>query len=266
MIKLIASDMDGTLLDENGIIPSEFFSTIKKLNKRNIKFVVASGRPYVTLKENFKPISDSLYYICDNGAYVVENNNLLNVSIINKEIVNAVIKSLENVENVALILCGINGTYHLPLNNLQKEEINKYYIKKTEINNLYNINDDIYKIAICDLNISKNNSYKILAPLFNKDVTVVVSGKYWVDITNLNVNKGKALKEIQKNYNIKYNETMVFGDFYNDIPMLKEAYYSYVMKNANEDMKKYGNFIAPTNKDHGVIKVINEVIINNKLV
>lgn len=260
MIKLIASDMDGTLLDENGVIPKEFFKTIKKLNDKNIKFVVASGRPYLTLLENFKPISDSLYYICDNGAYVVENNKLLNVSIIDKKIVHDVIKSLENTPNTSLVLCGVNGTYHLPLNDLHKNEIYKYYIKKNEVKSLYDIDDDIYKIAVCDLNISKDNSFKVLNPLFSKKVTVVVSGKYWVDVNNLNVSKGAALKEIQENDNIKYEETMVFGDFYNDISMLKEAHYSYVMENSNEDMKQYGNFIAPSNREHGVIKVIDEML------
>lgn len=263
MIKLIASDMDGTLLDENGVIPKEFFTTIKNLNDRNIKFVVASGRPYLTLRENFKPISDSLYYICDNGAYVVENNKLLNVSIIDKKIVHSVLKSLENVKNTSAVLCGVNGTYHLPLDEMHKNEIDKYYIKRKEVSNLYDIDDDIFKIAVCDLDISKDNSFKVLNPLFSKDVTVVVSGKYWVDVNNLNVSKGAALKEIQVNDNIKYDETMVFGDFYNDISMLKEAYYSYVMENANDDMKQYGNFIAPSNNDHGVIKIINELLKNN---
>lgn len=260
MIKLIASDMDGTLLDENGVIPKEFFKTIKKLNDKNIKFVVASGRPYLTLLENFKPISDSLYYICDNGAYVVENNKLLNVSVIDKIIVHDVIKALENIPNTSVVLCGVNGSYHLPLDDLHKNEIDKYYINKKEVNNLYDVNDDIFKIAVCDLNISKDNSFKVLNPLFNEYVTVVVSGEYWVDINNLHVNKGAALKEIQENDNISYEETMVFGDFYNDISMLKQAHYSYVMENANEDMKQYGNFIAPSNRNHGVIKIIDEML------
>ncbi|SFU82563.1 haloacid dehalogenase-like hydrolase [Clostridium sp. DSM 8431] len=57
---------------------------------------------------------------------------------------------------------------------------------------------------------------------------------------------------------------MVFGDFYNDVEMLKKAYYSFVMENANEDMKQYGNFIAESNKNHGVLKAINKYVLDQK--
>lgn len=89
---------------------------------------------------------------------------------------------------------------------------------------------------------------------------VVVSGELWVDINNKGVNKGYALEQIQKDENISFEETMVFGDFYNDIEMLQKAYYSFVMENANEDMKQYGNFIAKSNRENGVIQAINQYI------
>ena len=76
-----------------------------------------------------------------------------------------------------------------------------------------------------------------------------------------NVNKGAALEKIQKDENISYEETMVFGDFYNDIEMLGKAKFSFVMENANEDMKQYGNYIAKSNRDYGVIKAIEEYVL-----
>jgi len=91
----------------------------------------------------------------------------------------------------------------------------------------------------------------------------VVSGKHWVDINNKGVNKGIALEEIQKSLNISYEETMAFGDFYNDISMLEKAYYSFVMENANEDMKQYGNFIAESNVNNGVLKAIEKYVLNS---
>ena len=78
---------------------------------------------------------------------------------------------------------------------------------------------------------------------------------------NKNVNKGAALEKIQKDENISYEETMVFGDFYNDIEMLGKAKFSFVMENANEDMKQYGNYIAKSNRDYGVIKAIEEYVL-----
>lgn len=261
MIKLIATDMDGTLLDENSKLPKEFFSTLEKLEEKNVKFVVASGRPYPTLYENFKPISDNLYFICDNGSYIVEPGKDPIISILDKNVVNDVVRACENLSNTELVLCGVNGTYHKSCSKEIEKEINKYYINKTIVDTLIDIDDDIFKIAICDFNGSKDNSYKVLNPLFGEDYKVVVSGSVWVDINNKDINKGTALKKLQEDFNISYKETMSFGDFYNDVEMLQASHYSFVMENANEDMKQYGNFIARSNTENGVIKAIEEYVL-----
>ena len=260
MIKLIATDMDGTLLDENKNLPKDFFNTLNKLEDKNIKFVVASGRPYVTLYNDFKPYSDNMYFICDNGAYISEPGNPPIISSIDKELLHKILIACENIPNIVLLLCGIKHTYHKNINNEFNAEINKYYLNKKEVTDFYNIDDEIFKIAIYDEDGSKDNSYLLLAPLFKEKCNIVVSAKNWLDINALNVNKGNALKQIQNDYNISYNETMVFGDFYNDIEMLQSAHYSFVMENANEDMKQYGNYIAKSNKENGVLKAIDEYI------
>lgn len=261
MIKLIATDMDGTLLDENGKLPKDFFSILEKLDNKDVKFVVASGRPYPTLYENFKPISNNLYFICDNGSYIVEPGKDPIISILDKELVNNVVRACENLPNTELVLCGVKGTYHKPCSMEIEKEINKYYINKNIIENLIDIDDEIFKIAVCDFNGSKDNSYKILNPLFGKDYKVVISGAVWVDINNKDINKGTALKRLQKAFNISYEETMSFGDFYNDIEMLQASHYSFVMKNANEDMKQYGNYIAKSNTENGVIHAIEQYVL-----
>lgn len=261
MIKLIATDMDGTLLDENGKLPKDFFNILEQLNNKNVKFIVASGRPYPTLYEDFKPISDELYYICDNGAYIVEKNNPPKVSIINKELLHDFLISLEKIEDIQVLLCGLKGAYHLPLKGEELEEINKYYINKIEVDNLFNIDDDIFKITICDFKGSANNSYKILHPIYKDKLMVVVSGDVWLDIMNLGVNKGAALEEIQNLDNITYEETMAFGDYNNDLEMLDKAYYSFAMENSNNDIKERANFIAESNTKNGVMKAIKKYVL-----
>lgn len=261
MIKLIATDMDGTLLDENSQLPKNFFSILDKLDEKDVKFVVASGRPYPTLYENFKPVSDNLYFICDNGSYIVEPGKEPIISILDKDLVNNVVKTCEKLSNTELILCGVKGTYHKPCSNEIEKEIDKYYINKTIVDTLFDIDDDIFKIAICDFNGSREHSYKLLNPLFGKDYKVVVSGAVWVDINNKDINKGTALKKLQDDFSISYEETMSFGDFYNDVEMLQASHYSFVMENANDDMKQYGNFIARSNTEDGVIQAIEEYVL-----
>lgn len=260
MIKLIATDMDGTLLDDKGRIPEDFVTVFNKLKDIGIKFVVASGRPYPTLYENFKPISDDLCYICDNGAYVVEKEGKAKISIIDKSYIKSIIRACSDIPNITVVLCGTKGAYHTPCSDEILKEIDKYYIQKKIVDDLLSVDDDIFKVAICDFNNSSKNSYPILNPLFKDDLKVVISGEVWMDIMNKGVNKGTAIEQIQKDMDISYEETMVFGDFYNDIEMLERAYYSFVMENANEDMKKHGRFIAKSNSENGVIEAIKEYI------
>ena len=88
----------------------------------------------------------------------------------------------------------------------------------------------------------------------------MVSGKLWVDINNKGVNKGYALEKIQKDENISFEETMVFGDYLNDLEMMGKAYYSYAMENAHDDLKKVSRFIAKSNNNNGVVEAIKEVV------
>ena len=91
MIKLIATDMDGTLLDENGHLPEGFIDILDRIKAKNIKLVVASGRPYYTLQTNFGPIGRYLSFICENGAIVVDNNKIIYESIIDSNVVTDII-------------------------------------------------------------------------------------------------------------------------------------------------------------------------------
>lgn len=261
MIKLIATDMDGTLLDENGKIPKDFFKTVAELKKKNINFIVASGRSYSTLVENFKPYSDQLYFICDNGGYIVENGKLSSVSIIEKRLVNLIVEECAKIPDIHILLCGLKSNYHLSIPAVYKKEVDKYYVTTTIVDNLNNIDDDIFKITVCDKFVSSEHSFKLLEPKFKDNLLIVQSGEHWLDVTNLGINKGAALEEIQKRDNIDYEETMVFGDYFNDVTMLSKAKYSFVMANAPEAMRQYGNYTAKANTENGVIEAIKQYVL-----
>ena len=149
MIKLIATDMDGTLLDNNGNFPPDFFDILKLLKSKGIVFVVASGRSYATLKQQFADISNDVSFICDNGAFIVEKGRRTFMSVIEPKYINLILEDCLRL-NVCPLLCGTKGTYHLPLKGSENSEINKYYVNQITVDNIFNINDDIFKIAIFD--------------------------------------------------------------------------------------------------------------------
>lgn len=254
MIKLIATDMDGTLLDENGHLPNGFTDILDRLRSKNIKLVVASGRPYYTLQTNFGPIGRYLSFICENGALVVDNNEIIYKSLLDKDIVQNIIKEAKKVKENALVVCAPNCAYIENYSEESLAEIQKYYTTINIVDDLSKVDDDIIKISICNLEGTNN----IADSKFKDDLHIVSTAAIWTDMMNNGVNKGIALKNLMDTDNISRDETMVLGDYYNDIEMLAQAEYSFVMENAPEDMKQHGKYIAASNVEHGVLRAILE--------
>lgn len=259
MIKLIATDMDGTLLNDRHEISKDFERVFKKLKSKGIIFAAASGRPYYNLKETFKDVKDEMLFISDNGAYVVYKNKEIAVSSIDKNVIKELIKVGKTIEDSYIILCGKNNAYFDSENEKFLEEALKYYNKYKIVKNLDEVDDEIIKFTICDLKGSEGNSYRYFNS-YEEKLQVSVSGSIWLDIMDKGVNKGIAIKEIQEKLDIKYDETMVFGDYLNDLEMMENAYYSYAMENAHDDLKKISRFSAKKNTEDGVIEKIKEVI------
>lgn len=258
MIKLIVTDMDGTLLNENGHLPEGFMDILDRIRAKDIKLVAASGRPYYTLQTNFGPIGRYLSYICENGALVVDNNQVIYESVIDNSTVSEVLSAAKEIDNNVVILCSANCAYVENCSEEHLTEIKKYYTSLEVVDNLAKVTDSIIKITICNLENSHENLNNFFKPKLEEKLNVVGSGEIWIDISNKNVNKGTALESLMNTYNVSKEETMVLGDYYNDIEMLQKAEYSFVMENAPEDMKQYGKYIAASNEEGGVLRAILE--------
>lgn len=261
MVKLIATDMDGTLLDDNKRLPDNFREMLDRIESLGMKFVIASGRSYSALTYLFGDMCKRLDFICDNGAYVVIDGEPYEPSVIPDSSVKSIIKTCEEVGNTSPVLCGENGIYYPKSAKEQfQKEVNNFYINFSAVENLYEVNDRIFKIAICDILNPVNNCYPVLSEKYGDEFSIQVSGPLWVDMMNKGVDKGTALSNIKKKLGISKDEVMAFGDYYNDISLLNEAEYSYTMANACEDMHKYSKYKALSNNENGVIKAIYDYI------
>lgn len=267
MIKLIASDMDGTLLNDEKNLPPDFFEIMDRLERNHIRFVAASGRSYPALKPIFSRYCSSMNFICDNGAFIIQDDVPQFISEIAPEKVSEIVRTCHSIIPEAyLVLCGRNGIYVTDRFQVRSEkELGFYYSTRTVLSDLAAVDDTIFKIAIYDENDPKKYSFPALDKIYGSSLELVVSGHLWMDIMNKGINKGAALENIQKALGITPAETMAFGDFYNDIDLLAKADYSYVMENANEDMKKYGRFSAPDNNSYGVTRIIKQYLDKNGL-
>lgn len=263
MIKLIASDMDGTLLDEKGRIPEEFFDIYGSLNAMDIVFVAASGRQYHTLARDLHSIKDNVIFIAENGSFVIQKDKELFSRCLDKATVHEIIKLCRKLDGAEIVLCGKKAGYAESRDPRLVEQLNKYYARNEIVEDLMAVDDDILKISICDFKGPANNSNKVFYPLYKDKLNVVISGELWLDIFDKNVNKGEALSYIQSRLNISSKETMAFGDYFNDVEMLKNAHYSYAMNNAPDGVKKHARYIAKSNQEHGVLEAIKKTVLKD---
>ena len=261
MIKLVVSDMDGTLLDGTGYVPKEFYDVYTQLKDRDIKFAVASGRQCETLVNNFSNLKDDIAYIAENGALVRFQDRELYSATIDKDEVKKIIQVGEKIHGINIILCGNDCAYLKPVYGEILETVKYYYHSIKFVDDLNSVEDEIIKVAVLDLKGVEDNSFKIFYPKFGNNLQVKISGEVWMDIFSKYASKGIALRIIQKELNITKEETMSFGDYYNDLELFQESYHSYAMENAPEDVKKHARFRAKSNLDLGVISVIKEKVL-----
>ncbi|WP_182188148.1 HAD family hydrolase [Pectinatus frisingensis] len=264
MIKWIISDMDGTLLDDNGQLPVNFDDTIIELKKRGIIFSPASGRQYYALTRQFSRYKDDWLFIAENGTMVVHGNELLSYTSLPDNLTAKLIATATSLKGVYVVVCTCSGSYVISENAAFFAEMGKYYTNYKIINDFYSIKDPIIKISICDCdNRNMLDTAHAQLAAYQDKVQLVMATHIWLDIMPKGMNKGIAIQKMQKKLHIKPEECMAFGDFYNDLEMLESVGESYAMENAIPELKAVAKHIAPTNSQGGVIKVIREYLQKN---
>ena len=148
MIKLIATDMDGTLLDSQGSMDDEIYDIIEKLKEMGIRFVAASGRQLMSLKKRFVPVDDDVIYIAENGGYAVYRDRELYLNALDRNTVNDILETAGEVKGASVFLCGKTYAYtdKPELAELMRKPIFGYEIKC--IQSLMDIDENIFKIGL----------------------------------------------------------------------------------------------------------------------
>ncbi len=233
MIKLIASDLDGTLLQHGAqSLNPKIFPLIRKIQEKGIRFVAASGRQYYNMRNLFWDVQDEISYISENGGLYAFNGEVHTSDIIPVDIVKNIIKIVQNDPDCELTVSCANTTYIEPKSAAFLAHLRdtvKYHV--TVIDNLLDISDPVLKMAICNKKGIEYSSDKY-EKLFSHSVGVITSGNLWLDFMPLNVSKGTALSHMLEEFNILPSECMAFGDQWNDETMLRMVGTSYAMENA----------------------------------
>ncbi|MCU1446964.1 Cof-type HAD-IIB family hydrolase [Cryobacterium sp.] len=259
-IRLIASDMDGTLLDADGRVPDRFWPLLDKLLAAGILFSPASGRQYQTLQAVFGD-RDGLVYIAENGTNIVQGGVTIALEPVVPSIVAPVVDWVRATAaagtDLGIVVCGARSAYIERADDSFVAQVRPYYAALEVVDDVTvaAANDDVLKLAIFDRGRAETRTGPAVRAL-DLSADVVISGDNWVDIMRPGANKGTALIRLQEHLGISREQTMAFGDFLNDAEMLDAAGHSYAVANAHPSIRKRARHLAPSNIDEGVIESI----------
>ena len=257
MVRLIASDMDGTLLNDRKELPGDFFEVLDRLEENGIKFTVASGRSYDAVAHLFpEEYRSRLDFICDNGANIYHDGKQAKYTPLERSTFEQLIRACEEIGGLRVLVCAGKGTYHLEADPLFTEEIARYYKNHIPCDDLLAVDDIIYKVAVCDMQGTEKRAKPALDAIMGDKLNVQVSGPIWMDVMSAGVNKGSALRQLADLLGIDRSDVMAFGDYFNDAEMLRFAGWSFAMENGHPDVKRIARYLARSNNENGVLRAV----------
>lgn len=284
MYKLATIDLDGTMLNQYGIVTEKTKESIQKAQENGIEIVIASGRPIDSIKTIAKEIKSEKYFISGNGAliYDIANDEIIYENTLKKQ------KTLDIIK-----ICEENSIYYniytekeiiaksLQANVLyyHKENLNKAEEDKTHINiveNVYeyilNREEKILKITICDNNQTIFNSIMRKLKEINEIEVLEVSHMsrkmirqgtedipieyFYTEISAENVDKWDAIEFLKEKMNIKTEEIVAIGDNINDKKMIENAGLGIAMGQSHPAIKEVANRITDSNTEDGVAQAL----------
>ncbi|MBP3656005.1 MAG: HAD family hydrolase [Clostridia bacterium] len=261
MIRLIACDMDGTLLDSRKRLPQDILPVLRALKERGVLFAVASGRQYAALRRDLEEIADDILFICENGALVMHHDKRLLIDPVDPADLPRIIGAVQGMERVYPVICCAEKAYvQRGASDYFLRETLPYYPSCEMVDDLRAkcAEGDVCKVAFFDEGDAQTGEYPALQETLGGRLAVILSGSHWVDVMKPGVHKGKAMEGLQQMLGIAPEECMAFGDYLNDCELLAAVGESYAMANAHPDLKAMAKYIAPSNDEDGVLRVLRE--------
>lgn len=241
MIKLIASDLDGTLIPEGTQeIEPGFFEVLSELLDQGYQFYVATGRQYANVRRLFSDYADRIGFVCENGALAMERERQQYILEVPREKAIAIAEDIMSFPETDICLSGVKACYIQPRTEWYENQLVRVLKNKTEMfQNLSEIDDQIVKIAmyIYDFPKHADRIRSFFDEKYGDFADFVWGGNDWLDMIQKNSGKGLALSAVLKEKGLKPEELMVFGDNQNDISMLELTPNSYAVDHAKPDVK-----------------------------
>ena len=265
-IKIVATDMDGTLLDPRGQLDLPRLEKIlDKLDQRGVRFVIATGNEVHRMRQLLGHLAERVVLVVANGARIFENNELIQAQTWDDAMVDRALAHFKGREcQDQFVVTAMNGgfvkkgTVFTELDKFMTPEmIEKLYQRMNFVDEFdSNLFGGVLKMSMVVGEERLDSVLQEINDLFDGHVRAVSSGYGCIDILQDGIHKAWGLVELLKRWNLKPEQIMAFGDSENDIEMLELAGISFAMENAEEAVKRVATKVAPANSQAGVYKVL----------
>lgn len=259
-VKLIVTDMDGTLLNSKGDLSPKFFDLVRDLKAEGLKIAVASGRQYYSLFNKLEEVEKELIFIAENGSIVMEGEKQLHIQPMGRELAMEIVRCLKQIGGKYIIVCGKKSAYIEQTDPEFMEPFLMHYDKYEVVDDLLQVDaDEFLKVTVCDLEGAEENTLPHVEHL-KGELQVKLSGEIWVDFTHKLAQKGNALVKLQEIYDISPDETMSFGDYLNDLELFDHSHFCFAVANAHEKVLKKATYKTKSNDEGGVLLVLEKLL------
>lgn len=259
-VKLIASDMDGTLLDENGQVPPETFDLILALRERGVRFVASSGRRYDRLCDFFSPVKDRMDFVASNGAQVFADGVQIDREVYSHLAIRRLAKTIAMFPNMHLALFDRTKSYLLDDEDKFVREVDKDLPNVERIYELPSPQVSIIKASIfCDDGNVMDNAYVLqreLGGLF----TFAPSGSSYIDAMQPGISKASGIAQVMEYHGIDASEVMAFGDAMNDYEIIRFVGTGCAMANGRPALRAVADRVIGSNIEHAVQSEMRRVL------
>lgn len=260
-IKLLAVDMDLTLLADDKSQPEGMPELISELLAAGVMFCPASGRPTPTLKEMFAAHKADIAFLGDNGANTVYKDQQVYKSIIDSALWHDCLAFAVTQPGCVPVLNGLERGYVLKRDIEWRAGIDLYYTACDFVDDFESIDPELDKFSFLYPAYDAEPAFReIWEPRYQGKFFVTNAGREWIDFMNPGVHKGTGVKALAEFFGLGLGEIACVGDTYNDIPMLKAAGQSFVVANAEEHMHEHADWLIPSNNERGVATLMRAII------
>lgn len=258
VVRLVAADMDGTLLNDRKELSEDVIPTVRKLREAGVCFAIASGRQHKNLLTYFAEIADSISLICVNGSIIYDEGKLVSIYEIMPSALYAPLAVARRIAGTHTVVTCESGAYTESDDEAFLTFAHGYFQDLQQIRRFDSL---LGKEKVVQCSVYHPDAKHNILPALSQtcdQLDVYLSEDMWVDIHRSGIDKGTGLRELQSLHHITPDQSMAFGDFLNDIALMQACKYTFAMANSHPDLAAQCRFQIGSNNEDAVTETIKK--------